>query len=164
MAKLIPTGLSGDKMLRALQAGWPLLMALVEEALPRDKTAGPMLRRIYVESCAGTSPADAARSLITAYFDEISLRYSRFTAGTDLEQPSVEAAHKKVYENFQSDQMRLYARQQTTDALRAVRERAERQAVERTATQAKAAAEAKRAADAAEAADKSAAKGAGKRA
>ena len=164
VAKLIPTGLSGDKMLRALQAGWPLLMALVEEALPRDKTAGPMLRRIYVESCAGTSPADAARSLITAYFDEISLRYSRFTAGTDLEQPSVEAAHKKVYENFQSDQMRLYARQQTTDALRAVRERAERQAAERTATQAKAAAEAKRAADAAEAADKSAAKGAGKRA
>ena len=163
VAKLIPTGLSGDKMLRALQAGWPLLMALVDEALPRDRTAGPMLRRIYVESCAGTSPADAARSLITSYFDEISLRYSRFTAGTDSEQPSVEAAHRKVYENFQSDQMRIYARQHTADTLRAVRERAERQATERAATQAKAADEARRTADTPAAADDSAAKGAGKR-
>ena len=131
VAKLVPPGLSGDKMLRAMQAGWPLLMALVDEALPRDSTAMPMLRRIYVEACAGSSPADAARTLINSYFEEVSLRYARFTAGTDSEQPSVEAAHQKVYVNFQSDQMRRYVRQEAADNLRAVRERAERQAAER---------------------------------
>ena len=140
VAKLVPPGLSGDKMLRALQAGWPLLMALVDEALPRDRTAAPMLRRIYVEACAGSSPADAARTLIASYFEEVSLRYARFTAGTDSEQPSVEAAHTKVYVNFQSDQMRRYVRQEAADNLRAVRERAERQAAERAAEKAAAAA------------------------
>ena len=98
-----------------------------------------MLRRIYVEACAGSSPADAARTLITSYFEEVSLRYARFTAGTDSEQPSVEAAHQKVYVNFQSDQMRRYVRQEAADTLRAVRERAKRQAAERAAEKAAAA-------------------------
>ena len=111
-------------MLRALQAGWPLLMALVHEALPRDATAMPMMRRIYVEACAGTSPPDAARTLITSYLEEMSLCYGRFTAGTDAEQPTFEAAHKKVYENFQKDQMRSHARREDEVSLKAVRERA----------------------------------------
>ena len=70
----------------------------------------------------------------------MSLRYARFTAGTDSEQPSVEAAHQKVYVNFQSNQMRRYVRQEAADNLRAVRERAERQAAERAVEKAAAAA------------------------
>ena len=124
VAKIVPKDVAGEGMLRALQAGWPLLMALVHEALPRDATAMPMMRRIYVEACAGTSPPDAARTLITSYLEEMSLCYGRFTAGTDAEQPTFEAAHKKVYENFQKDQMRSHARREDEVSLKAVRERA----------------------------------------
>ena len=124
VARLLPSGLAGDRMLRALQAAWPLFMALVEEVLPRDRTAMGMLRRIYVEACAGTGQAEAARGLVTHYFEAMSEAYARFTAGTDSEPPTIEAVHSRLYRTFQQEQMRRHARDESAAQQRSVRERA----------------------------------------